>query len=232
MHTRTQFHCLTLRLRLPASWKRYVQQWAERLCTVHQTQRNQWNRVIRAWNVRLTGALRSHHKSLIGKPESRRPFESHHKSLIGKPESRRPFESHHKRLIGKPESRRPFERHHKSLIGKPESRRQFESHHKSLIGKPESRRPFERLKRRWDDNIKVAFKEINVRVWNKFMRMKDALFFGVNAVKNVGTIHGGEDCICCLVKPACCLRLVSLHYVLRVKTNSAFTSQTARFVCW
>jgi hypothetical protein len=33
-------------------------------------------------------------------------------------------------------------------------------HTKVLVGKPEERRPFERPRHRWDDNMKMYFKDI------------------------------------------------------------------------
>jgi hypothetical protein len=46
---------------------------------------------------------------------------------------------------------------------------------KSLIGKPEVKRPFGRRRRRWDDDIKVASIEINVKVWNQFIWLRGDL---------------------------------------------------------
>jgi hypothetical protein len=33
-----------------------------------------------------------------------------------------------------------------------------------LVGKPERMRPFERPRHRWEDNIKINFKEIDLKV--------------------------------------------------------------------
>jgi hypothetical protein len=46
---------------------------------------------------------------------------------------------------------------------------------KSLIGKLEGKRPFGRRRRRWDDNITVISKEINVRIWNQFMPLRGGI---------------------------------------------------------
>jgi hypothetical protein len=50
-----------------------------------------------------------------------------------------------------------------------------ESACRSLLGTPKSKKPFGRRRRLWDDNIKVASKYFNVRVWNQFMRLKASL---------------------------------------------------------
>jgi len=34
-----------------------------------------------------------------------------------------------------------------------------------LMGKPEEKRPLGRLRRRWEDNIKIDFRKWDVRVW-------------------------------------------------------------------
>jgi hypothetical protein len=34
-----------------------------------------------------------------------------------------------------------------------------------LVGKPEGRRPLRRFRRRWEDNIKMDFREVGWRVW-------------------------------------------------------------------
>ena len=38
-----------------------------------------------------------------------------------------------------------------------------------LMGKPEGRRPFGRLRRRWEDNIKMTLQVVGWRAWNGFV---------------------------------------------------------------
>jgi hypothetical protein len=37
--------------------------------------------------------------------------------------------------------------------------------YRALVGKPEGRRPLERLRRRWEDNIKMDLREIGWEGW-------------------------------------------------------------------
>jgi hypothetical protein len=37
-----------------------------------------------------------------------------------------------------------------------------------LVGKPEGKRPLERRRRRWEDGIKMEFREIGWGVWSGF----------------------------------------------------------------
>jgi hypothetical protein len=50
-----------------------------------------------------------------------------------------------------------------------------------LLGKPEGRRPFGRLRRRWEDNIKMDLQE----VWIELAQDKDSWRALVNAVMNL-----------------------------------------------
>jgi hypothetical protein len=38
-----------------------------------------------------------------------------------------------------------------------------------FVGKPEGKRPLGRPKYTWEDNIKLGFKEIDLKVWTGFM---------------------------------------------------------------
>jgi hypothetical protein len=39
--------------------------------------------------------------------------------------------------------------------------------HKLLVGKPEGKRPLGKPRRRWDDGIRVDFREIDGGVWSE-----------------------------------------------------------------
>jgi hypothetical protein len=55
-----------------------------------------------------------------------------------------------------------------------------------LVGKPEKKRPLRRRRRRWEDNIKVDFKEIGWEGMNRINLAQDVdkLRAAVNAIMN------------------------------------------------
>jgi hypothetical protein len=56
-----------------------------------------------------------------------------------------------------------------------------------LVGKPEEKRPLGRLRRRWEDNIKVDLQEVGSGAvdWNEVAQDRDRWRALVNAVKNL-----------------------------------------------
>jgi len=56
-----------------------------------------------------------------------------------------------------------------------------------LVGKPEGKRPLRRLRRRWEDNIKMDHKEVGCAVidWNELALDRDRWRALVNAVMNL-----------------------------------------------
>jgi hypothetical protein len=56
-----------------------------------------------------------------------------------------------------------------------------------LVGRPERKRPLGRPKRRWEDNIKMDFREIEIDVVNWFRLSQDRVRWGafVNTVMNL-----------------------------------------------
>ena len=57
-----------------------------------------------------------------------------------------------------------------------------------LVGKPEGRRPLGRLRRRWDDNIKMDLLEVGCggMDWIELAQDRDRWRTLVNAVMNIG----------------------------------------------
>jgi hypothetical protein len=55
-----------------------------------------------------------------------------------------------------------------------------------LVGRPESKRPLGRLRRRWDDNIKMDFREIGINETNWIQLAQDRVQWWacVNTVMN------------------------------------------------
>jgi hypothetical protein len=53
-----------------------------------------------------------------------------------------------------------------------------------LVGKPEGKRPLGRLRRRWDDNIKMDFQEMGcgAKDWIELVQVRDRCRPLVNAV--------------------------------------------------
>jgi ribosome biogenesis protein Nip4 len=58
---------------------------------------------------------------------------------------------------------------------------------RALVGKPEGRRPLERLRRRWEDNIKMDFREVGWgdMEWINLAQYKDRWLALVNTVMNL-----------------------------------------------
>jgi hypothetical protein len=56
-----------------------------------------------------------------------------------------------------------------------------------LVGKPEGKRPPGKLRRRWEDNIKIDVKEVGCRSmdWNDLPQDRDSWRALLNAVMNV-----------------------------------------------
>jgi hypothetical protein len=56
-----------------------------------------------------------------------------------------------------------------------------------LVGKPEGKRPLGRLRRRWDDNIKMDLQEMRggVMAWIELAQARDRWWALVNAVMNL-----------------------------------------------
>jgi hypothetical protein len=56
-----------------------------------------------------------------------------------------------------------------------------------LVGKSEEKRPLERLRRRWEDNIKMDLQEVACRVmdWIELVQDRDGWRAIVNAVMNL-----------------------------------------------
>ena len=57
--------------------------------------------------------------------------------------------------------------------------------HRVLVGKPEGRRPLGRLRRRWEDNIKMDLREVGgVGDWMELVQDRDRWRALVNTVMN------------------------------------------------
>ena len=56
-----------------------------------------------------------------------------------------------------------------------------------LVGKPEGKRPLERARRRWEDNIKMDFREVGCGVmdWIELVQDRDRWRAPVNVVMNL-----------------------------------------------
>jgi hypothetical protein len=59
--------------------------------------------------------------------------------------------------------------------------------HRTLVGKPEGRRPLGRLRRRWEDNIKIDLREVGWEGidWIDLAQDRDRCLALVNTVMNV-----------------------------------------------
>jgi hypothetical protein len=44
--------------------------------------------------------------------------------------------------------------------------------HRVLVGKPEGKRPLRRLRRRWEDNIKMDLQEVECGLWSGLSWLK------------------------------------------------------------
>jgi len=64
-----------------------------------------------------------------------------------------------------------------------------------LVGKPESKRPLGRLRRRWDDNIKMDFQEGGCEDvdWIELAQYRDRWRALVNAVMNLRVLYKEEN---------------------------------------
>ena len=57
--------------------------------------------------------------------------------------------------------------------------------HRILVGKPEGKRPLGRLRRRWEDNIKMDFQEVGgAGDWMELAQVRDRWRALVNTVMN------------------------------------------------